>query len=370
MQTGPVVFEPGVIAGANASAIMLGSTAAGLVIVWALWRRWSRAWAMVVAAQRAEAASAEAPLAVGAATVIGVVKTDDRKAAIVLRIEQSGTEQKYGDGWTHEWGEISRTIAARTFVLRTKSGVAVTVEPGATPLVIEEVRERKRPSDTERVCEARIEHGATVRVSGQLIGPGEARRGPYRGGVSGWVLVPPDGGSMLVSAKPLADAQRPGEQAAFTPLAVAIALLVLVQLVLGYDYYPLALWGTAGTAEVVRLDTHVTRDDDRNRTHYDASFEVDGGGTTIDADLAYEDWARLHRGDHVPVVMLPGRHTATLGDTPTISLWRLVPLAFLTFMGAIALAGTRGGTARSDQRPFVTSGRGRLKGSGRGDESG
>lgn len=218
----------------------VGATALALLIpalvFWALSRRLRRQAAL----EKASLDPAMAPLASGPAALAGTVEVIDGGTApveVVLDEQRDGTD----------WREVSRTVTARPFVLRLASGVAVRVEPGAAPLLLDALEPAEWSREARRQRFARLTAGEAVFVRGLLRVSGDPRGGdPYRG-AEAHVLSAPPRRRLVLSTEALSGAL---ERRADEHLARCGILMVLlgIGLVLYLDVYLAALWGLMGDA--------------------------------------------------------------------------------------------------------------------------
>lgn len=142
----------------------------------------------------------QTPLRHGTKVVAGEVALEDGQPSPVrVEIVQEGTDRHGKHGWSHTWTEVSRRVHAVPFAITTASGARVRIEPGASPIVIDELDDFVPRSRTSRVMRAVLDRGEHVFVVGQLQA-GTDGQGP--------VLMPPARGRMLFSTKPLGDRFR------------------------------------------------------------------------------------------------------------------------------------------------------------------
>jgi hypothetical protein len=229
----------GEITGAAAIGSVVGTALALLIpalVFWALSRRLRRQAAL----EKASLDPAMAPLARGPAALAGTVEVLDGCAApfeVVLEEQRDGTD----------WREVSRTVTARPFVLRLTSGVAVRVEPGADPLLLDALGPVEWSREARRQRIARLTANEPVFVRGVLRVSGDPRGGdPYRG-AEAHVLSAPPRRRLVLSTEALSGALERRADDLFARCAILLVLLAL-DFVLYLDVYLAALWGLMGDA--------------------------------------------------------------------------------------------------------------------------
>ncbi len=130
----------------------------------------------------------------------GVVRCDskDRIAARVT-IRQDHKEIRPSKGspyWV--WTEKQRTTRVVPFELLPDHGPPIHVEPGESPVVVDELVTQVVEADRKRVREATIRNGQRVFVEGTLRGGAQVAMA-YRGGDERCTLEPQEGGSLLIA---------------------------------------------------------------------------------------------------------------------------------------------------------------------------
>jgi hypothetical protein len=157
-------------------------------------------------AQHAAFAAAAAGAGGGAAAtgrvnlLAGVVRCDakDRIAAHVT-IRQDREEIRPSKGspyWV--WTEKQRTTRVVPFELLPEQGPPIHVEPGDSPVIVDELTTQVVMADKKRVREAKIRNGQRIFVEGTLRGGAQVSMA-YRGGDERSTLEPEEGGSLLIA---------------------------------------------------------------------------------------------------------------------------------------------------------------------------
>ncbi|MFY0536435.1 hypothetical protein [Nannocystis pusilla] len=223
----------GEITGAAAIGSVGGTALALLIpalVFWALSRRLRRQAAL----EKASLDPTMAPLANGPVALAGTVEVSDDGAApveVVIEERRDGTD----------WREVSRTVTARPFVLRLASGVAVRIEPGADPLLLDALEPAEWSREQRRQRIARLSVNEPVFVRGVLRGSGDPRGGdPYRG-AEAFVLSAPPRRRLELSTEALSGALEQRADEHLSRCVVLLSVLVL-GLVLYLDVYFAALW--------------------------------------------------------------------------------------------------------------------------------
>ncbi|MCY1072492.1 hypothetical protein OV090_47540 [Nannocystis sp. RBIL2] len=209
----------GEITGAAAIGSVGGTALALLIpalVFWALSRRLRRQAAL----EKASLNPAMAPLASGPAALAGTVEVSDGGAApveVVIEEQRDGTD----------WREVSRTITARPFVLRLASGIAVHVEPGAAPLLLDALDPVEWSREARRQRVAQLSVNEPVFVRGVLRVSGDPRGGdPYRG-AEAFVLSAPPHRRLVLSTEALSGALERRADEHFGRCAILLVLLAL-----------------------------------------------------------------------------------------------------------------------------------------------
>jgi hypothetical protein len=224
----------GEITGAAAIGCVGGTALALLVtaiVFWTMARRLRRQARL----EKASLDPAMPPPASGPAALAGTVEVFDGGGApveVVLEERRDGAD----------WREVRRTVTARPFVLRLAGGAAVRVEPGAAPLLLDELGPAEPLADERRQKVARLSADERVFVRGILRVTGEPGGGaPYRGGGEAFVLEAPPRRRLVLSTEALSGAL---ERRADDHLARCLILLATlgIGLVLYLHVYFAALW--------------------------------------------------------------------------------------------------------------------------------
>ncbi|MDC0718092.1 hypothetical protein [Nannocystis bainbridge] len=166
------------------------------------------------------------PLTNGPVALAGTVETSDGAAAIEVTLEE---EREDGD-----WREVSRTTAARPFVLRLEGGAAVRVVPGDAPLLLDALGPAETLAPAHQRRRASLDNGERVFVRGLLRRSGEpGGASPYRAGDPPFELAAPRRGPMVLSTEALSGAleRRAGDHLGRSHLLLAsLAVVVLLSL--------------------------------------------------------------------------------------------------------------------------------------------
>jgi hypothetical protein len=319
--------------------------------------RWSR---------RAKLADASVdparPLVAGEAVLVGVVEAwPDAGPAVVVEIEQHGSEHESSGSWSHVWREIDRRMRVRPFYLRHASGERVLVEAGGEALLLDDLDGLVHLSSTSRVRTAELTPGETVIATGVLerglrVGAPGGGSG-YRDGAMGWVLRPASREQMVLSTEPLGVRFRKrAQRSAVVALATSIVFCGVHALLLGYH---LRVWrGETVVGTVVERLHWTTRDDEGGEhAHYLVSAETPGGVVTDHVYTA--GFERVAPRGHVAVRAVPSAPWASsLGATPTA---HSVALLLVLIGGVIVLVTGRLAVPRGWYESKVTDrGGGRL----------
>src|SRR5688572_20659594 len=184
---------------------------------------------LVQGASAHEAIAGSGALVPGEATVTGVVElADGETRAVRLEIDQHGTEQESSGSWSHTWTEAGRRLTVHPFYLRTPAGQRVRVLAGDDARLMDALDGKILVNRAERICSAELTPRETVSAFGHLSrgrDPEAAPEAGYRSSAIGWVLVPPDGGKMLLSSYPI---DRPFHERAFRILWSVVLVLAVV----------------------------------------------------------------------------------------------------------------------------------------------
>ncbi len=132
--------------------------------------------------------------------VAGVVRCDakDRIAAQVT-IRQDHEEIRPSKGspyWV--WTEKERITRVVSFELLPDQGPPIHVEPGESPVIVDELATQVLEADRKRVRKATIKNGQRIFVEGTLRGGAQVAMA-YRGGDERCTLEPKEGGSLLIA---------------------------------------------------------------------------------------------------------------------------------------------------------------------------
>lgn len=177
------------------------------------------------------------PLTNGPVALAGTVETSDGAAAIEVILEE---EREGGD-----WREVSRTTAARPFVLRLEGGAAVRVVPGDAPLLLDALAPAEALAPAHQRRRASLDAGERVFVRGLLRRTGEpGGASPYRAGDPPLELTAPRRGPMVLSTEALSGAleRRAADHRDRGHLFLAIFAVVLL---LSLHVWWAALWWIA-----------------------------------------------------------------------------------------------------------------------------
>lgn len=273
--------------GIGALAALLFMTAA-IVVATAMrtWMRFSRARRSIGLVEPGHLAA-----------VVGVVELapsdPDPSPPVVAEVRQRrvGTGKSFGQRvvW---WSGRMTSIRSRPFVLRLRTGEAISVEPEGRVLLVDDLDDVDLVSREERVRRASLDPGEEV----QLFGMVDSRPAPgpgYREAATGVVVRAPPSAPLLVSSQdhlPRAiRAARERAVLALLPVFVALGFLVWP---IGGDFITLTARGEAVTVPVLRFEVERYR---RKGRSYANAFVVarHPSGEELRARIDDEDFAML-----------------------------------------------------------------------------
>jgi len=130
----------------------------------------------------------------------GVVRCDGQDqiaARVTIRQDREQIRPSKGSPyWV--WTEKQRTTRVVPFELLPEHGPPIHVEPGESPVVVDELTTTVIKADHKRVREAKIKNGQRIFVEGTLRGGAQVHMA-YRGGEERCTLEPERGGSLLIA---------------------------------------------------------------------------------------------------------------------------------------------------------------------------
>lgn len=265
-----------------------------LVLSAALW------WIHTRRAKLEEGFDPKAPLRDGVSVVFGRIETDDGGPAVVLRVDQVGTEWQHKGSWSHQWKEVRREFHARPFVLRTASGAAVRVEPPTDAQVHGEFTRVERHGYSQRTHVLELGPGAEVHVYGTLAGAQSSASTAYRAAATTPVLTGTTFAPMVIST------EQPGATArararVHRNMGVALAAwLVFVTLVVLQSFTVLTLTGDVVLARAVATREWREWVKPKNqpgywRYHYE--LRADAAGTTVSDEVSRQLYQSVREGN-------------------------------------------------------------------------
>jgi hypothetical protein len=198
-----------------------------------------------------------ADLRPGPASLLGTILDDGRGAVAHVVIRQILLDR---DGVPVMWEETARELRARPFVLVLADGTKVPVVPTAgTRLVASATADRLRGAPgAERTLSARVEPGAAVLVSGELVVQPDADGALYRDAAGAFALSAGAREPLTLNALPREE-RAAGREARAWALALALAFVGL-NAGLFRDYHVLCARGVHAWAMVATADGHAVAD--------------------------------------------------------------------------------------------------------------
>jgi hypothetical protein len=307
-----------------ASGLFLTAMFARSAWLWLQNRRWGRA------ARRALDEGRK--IAAGPIVLAGRVDSDLVGGAVArVELEQvreavGGTRPRHGgtDGDEqafYVWREVGkRQVTARPFTLTLESGERVQVEPGTSPVVVDELELGEQITAERRRRMAQVLPGQTVHVVGELVwghNTAAAGRGGYRDAGSGWVMRAPRDGSVKIASAPLEQ-----HYAGWGSLHARLALVLAAVIVLGHGlllgtYHRLGIFGQRVMAQARYVEVYGLQYVNRNFTRYRVKAAL--GDQMLKAEIPPFQAAQLSRnfaarsGWEWPVI---GEHTVALRLEP------------------------------------------------------
>lgn len=263
-------------------------------------------------AREADAAFDEhAQLVAGSRFISGRVEfAEGSTSAVMVHVEQTGSETKNKNSWSHRWTEWNRTVHAAPFYVRRANGERIRVEPGKDPLLVDDPDRVIWKSREARTRIAALTPNEPVIVEGVLTrghDPESQQAADYRSTAHGWIMVPARGERMHLSTEKLGDRHRKRAHGFSKALVILMACLGFVSL-LFVTYEIRLLYGEDTCAEVTRKEVRTSRDSKgRTTNHYEVNLRVAGPGQPVlTRELDRSDWNQVTYGDilaflHVPI---------------------------------------------------------------------
>jgi hypothetical protein len=308
------------------------------------------AWLLVFAVGRMRAnarlardAEANVPASVlraGAAVIAGKVVRGKGKA-VRVEIDQTGTETRTKNGYSHQWRETARRVTTDPFELELQSGERVAVVPDQRTFLVDKLDAGRRfggPRTRTRVAE--LSEGEAVFVVG-VLEPGDpdpkASAGNYREApVRKLVMRAPKGGRMLIASEPLGKRYRARVwfHTRWCFFMILVAALLHGGVFLGYH---LRVWrGQTAGATVTDLHTYTRRSGKSSTTYHDVYFKRDDRWEVEHIDATSSSFRKLVKGERIHIMFVENWPDLTvLGDQATVSwarpLW--MSLVLLIFAG-------------------------------------
>jgi hypothetical protein len=307
----------------------------------------------------------------GEATVSGVVElAEGETRAVRLEIDQHGTEQESSGTWSHTWTETGRRLTVHPFYLRTRTGQRVRVLAGDQARLMDALDGKILVNRTERTCSAELTSGETVSAFGQLSrgrDPEAAPEAGYRSAAIGWVLLPPDGGKMLLSSYPI---DRPFHERAFRILWFVVVLLALV--VAGQSafvgYHLRASLGQPLAASVKEAKIVEEKTDDGVEVKRMVTVTLPITGTerdrTVTREVTRESYPSATPQRTIAVLREPVFSTMNFGEHPTAPFWVVFAVCAIALMCLFVGDGDRPDARWYLEQKVVDNGSGRLPDAG------
>lgn len=265
------------------------------------WAKWSRA--ARAARRTAQDAESRRAVGVGPQIVCGTVTAvhDGSDTALLLVVEQEGTEHKNKNSWSTKWEETSRRQAVQPFLLTLDAGrPPLRVEPDERARLIDDLDETEPTGPTTRRRRARLTVGERVYVRGEAVRAVDPDGG-YRGGESVVLRPPADGGRMLLSTRPLDEALQ--QRAAIHRLW-SIVMLVVALILAAWIHRPFFIasaFGKPTVGEVVRKQRIKTKSGKSWRWARLVTVKMPTG-QTFREELEQRDFLAVKIGTRIPVV--------------------------------------------------------------------
>lgn len=269
------------------------------------------------------------PLAVGFRVLTGDVETDGPEPALVVAIEQAGTEASNKGNWSTTWTEVRRTVDARPFYLALPSGERVRVEPDAKTFLVDDLDVSERRTLDRRTRAATLTAGERATVAGLLtrgFNP-RANETGYRHAEGGFILVPPEGDRMIVSAEPLPDRHLRRAKAHQHASILLVIVFVAVGTILFGSYAVRAATAKPGVTTSLRAYETYQKTKNGRVTLYMVEYDASAGETTAhdteEVSYGLYQAVRDRQVKSLPAFVVD-RNTAWLGGSrvPMLPMWR------------------------------------------------
>jgi hypothetical protein len=322
---------------------------------------------LIQATSAHEVSAGSGSLMPGEATVNGVIElAEGETRAVRLEIDQHGTEQESSGTWSHTWTETGRRLTVHPFYLKTRTGQRVRVLAGDEARLMDALDGKILVNRTERTCSAELTPGETVSAFGQLSrarDPEAAPEAGYRSAAIGWVLLPPEGGKMLLSSYPI---DRPFHERAFRILWCVVVLLALVvasqSTFLGYHLRAVFGQRLAASVTGAKIVEEKTDDGVELKRLVTVTLHISGAGRdrTVTRQVTWESYPAATPGRTIAVVREPVFSTTNLGEHPTAPFWVVFAGCGIALMCLFVGDGDRPDARWYLERKVVDHGSGRL----------
>lgn len=225
--------------------------------------------------------------------------------AVRVTITEMGTESESKNRWTTTWTEIERTVQTTPFVVETRSGRTVRVEPTSDVKLVDDLEPAVRTSRERRTRSAALKEGETAIVLGRIetsIAAGEHSAGfrePPRA-----LVMRPDAGSMMISTHGLEAPLRLDARTRRNCAFVILATIVIAQLA-AVRYHLALLDGHVAPAVVVSREQREVKD--KKGSHYESTivYRVSESGQEVRERVESRDYPTLTEGRTIPVRVSP-----------------------------------------------------------------
>lgn len=280
------------------------------------------------------------PLDVGFRVLSGDVEVDGPEPAIVVTVEQRGTEASNKGNWSTTWTEVRRTVDARPFYLALPSGERVRVEPDASAFLVDDLDVSERRTLELRTRAATLVAGERATVAGLLtrgFNP-RANQTGYRHAEGGFLLVPPKGDRMIVSAEPLPDRHLRRAKAHQQASILFVILFAAVNAILFGSFLHRAAVARPAVATSLRAFETYQKTKNGRVTLYMVEYDATAGETTAHdtEEVTYGLYQAVRDGQvrSLPAFVVD-KNTAWLGGSriPLLPMWR-----FAVAFGALGVS--------------------------------
>lgn len=261
------------------------------------WAKWSRA--ARAAGRAAQEAEGRRAVGQGPQSVCGTVSAvhDGSDTALLLVVEQRGTEHKNKSSWSTIWEETSRRQAAQPFLLTIDEGrPPIRVEPDERARLVDDLDETEITGHTTRRRRARLTVGERVYVRGEGV-----RAADPDGGYRVVIRPPKNGDRMLLSTRPLDEALAARSKIHRSWLLGGLVVIVLLVTFLHRPYFIAQTFGKVMAGEVVHKQRKKIKSSKSWRWAHLITVKMPTG-QTFREELEPRDFFKLKKGTRIPVV--------------------------------------------------------------------